>query len=682
MADSNIASLRNKAKQAKIKGNYRDAIDYYKQIIEQDVQDPNITKEIGSLYTKLNNKKKAREFYWKSLEQYRELEYYQNATAIGKILLRLGSDELEVKQELADLYVKQELIGDAVAAFQDISDKYREEGDIEGVLENLRRIVELTPKRAGIRLKLAEIYESQEKFEEALEELKKISRIYEEQGRVEELEDVSARINKISKKVKEEETGEEGEEVGTEVREEEVVFEQEGVGESTEIEESGVEEKVKFEEFEEEVGEEEELEEEEVELTDEGVDFLELEDEAIEAFREIVEPEVEEVEESITDWNDWINLAELYISVGSEEEALEYYRKAAEAQFNHKDYEGAFETYKKIADLRPEGIQERQKMVQAALKMNSRKRAVEAYLTLYECLNKKGNKKEANKLLEKARKISPKSPLIKKFVEGKGVEKEEEVKEKVEKEEVETSEMELEELEEEKVEGEAGEDVSTIDFDELFAEEIEEEEKMTVQVEEKKKAPSLDTLLEQFKEKSKKEISTEDYSSHFDLGITYKEMGLYEEAIKEFKKSMKGKEWLIKSLEMMGKCYELSGEIDKAKKVYKHILISDKIGEEETMAFSYYLGNIYTREKSYKKALNEYKKVIRINPDFSDVKKRIKLINKQLSGKEVEEEITAMVNEDMSSESDHLWDKVLFVEDESDGKKKGDRKEKGKISYI
>ena len=214
-------------------------------------------------------------------------------------------------------------------------------------------------------------------------------------------------------------------------------------------------------------------------------------------------------------WEDWMNLAELYESVGSVEESTEYYIKAAEANFNKKNYEEAYNIFNKVVGLDSSNIICRQKMIQSALKLNSKEKAVESYFSLYECLKEKKANAEAEKILNKIENIDPGSIILEQ-VRGK------KKKRKVEKEKV-------------------GE---TLDFEGLFEEEVSEQ--MTLMEEPETKAPTLDTLLEEFKNKAKEELDITDYAAHFNLGITYKEMDLIEEAIDEFKKAMKEKSWRLK----------------------------------------------------------------------------------------------------------------------------------------
>lgn len=661
-----IAALRNEASKAKIKGDTQRAIECLERIYNSDPDDPNNAKEIGSLYNKLGNKKKAVEFYWKSLEKYREAEYYQNATAIAQILLRFGEDDLLIKHELAFLYEKQGLIGDAVAAYEELAELYKSEGDIEGVLENLKKIVNITPKKLGIRLKLAEIYQNQNKLDEAVKEFEEIKNIFKEQGRVEEVEGIESRIRTLSLKSggvpskaqsKEEEVvevPEAGEIKGQKIPEETIVeFEQEGIGLV-----EAVEDAIK-------------KAEEEVEETPVGESLFDSTEDLFYMGEEKEEPEPQEsdfiesiegsekqdIEVSVSGWEDWVNLAELYDSVGSTEESLEYYNKAAEANFNKGNFPEAYDIYKKIAELDKFSIIYRQKMIQSALKLNSREKAVESYSSLYKCLDRKKAKGEAEKILDKIEKIDPNAPILS---ETRGKKKK-------------------------TIKVEEAKAKSSLDFERLFEAEVSE----TVRLEEvpdDEKAPSLDTLLSEFKKKAKEELGVDDYAAHFNLGITYKEMDLFEEAIDEFKKSMKEKSWRLKSLEMLGLCHELIDENKRAEDIYKMVISTNNFRQDEKTAFYYHLGNLYARQEAYSHALEQYKMIIKIEQDFADVKKKIEILSKKMAGQEVEEEISYHFGEVFSEEGADLWDSVLSGEEEGSQKEqlRGDRakKRKGKISYI
>ncbi|MCK5131446.1 MAG: tetratricopeptide repeat protein [Candidatus Sabulitectum sp.] len=65
---------------------------------------------------------------------------------------------------------------------------------------------------------------------------------------------------------------------------------------------------------------------------------------------------------------------------------------------------------------------------------------------------------------------------------------------------------------------------------------------------------ALADIIMEFKSGVDSSISKEDYATHFDLGIAYREMGLFREAIQEFERVLISPDQRIKAREMLGRC--------------------------------------------------------------------------------------------------------------------------------
>lgn len=584
-----INELKIKAKNVLLKNKYDEAIKLYEKIIELAPEDLKSLTELAEIYVKKGDPATAKKFYWKILDSYKSLDYYSNAIAIAQKLLKLGEDELQMLEIIADLYAKQGLLGDATSAYYRIAERFSKENDINGVLSTYKKIVELIPKKTDIREQLVKIFLSQNKKEDALEQLNILYDIYKEQGRVEEADRIQDMIASVK-----------GEKPPEEKKEEEIVFEQSKTVFTEEVETVKKKEKEK-EEIEEKLAKKEE-EEEEISIISALEESIEEKKVDIKKEREIPEPDIKSIEKSVTDWMDWLTVAQLYESIGSNEDAIEYYSKAADYFFDTGDLVKAEEIYKKISDIKPYEIRPIQKLIQIALRINDKNKAVEAYVALYNCLMKRGAEEEAKNALDKALKIDPSHPLLKEIIPKE----EEEIK--------------LEEVKKEDV---------GISFEDLLKE---EEKGISIKIEEKVPGEeNIEYLLTQFKQKIFENISAEDYSSHYDLGLTYKEMGLLDEAIAQFKISMKGEKEKFKSLEMLGKCYEEKGEIKTAEIIYKKTIENEK-GKNPIplLAFHYHLGVLYASQNKINEAINEFKEIIKIDPNFGDVKEKIKELNNLL----------------------------------------------------
>ncbi len=103
------------------RGRYDDALRLYEEIVEVS-HDPDIYNTIGDIYIRKQDIQKAIDYYTKAFRRYKEGEYYENAIALAKKILRYDKSRKDLKLELADLYL--------------------ETGDLDLALENLSQLVD------------------------------------------------------------------------------------------------------------------------------------------------------------------------------------------------------------------------------------------------------------------------------------------------------------------------------------------------------------------------------------------------------------------------------------------------------------------------------------------------------------------------------------------------------------
>ncbi len=114
-----------------------------------------------------------------------------------------------------------------------------------------------------------------------------------------------------------------------------------------------------------------------------------------------------------------------------------------------------------------------------------------------------------------------------------------------------------------------------------------------------------------------------DLSTHGDLGIAYKEMGLLDAAIGEFKLLTQDPEREVFALTMIGECCEAKGSLTDAIIRYKEGLNCPQITPEETIQLYYCLGSTFERLADQSEALYFYEKVAKRDPKFRDVSDKL-----------------------------------------------------------
>jgi tetratricopeptide (TPR) repeat protein len=123
-----------------------------------------------------------------------------------------------------------------------------------------------------------------------------------------------------------------------------------------------------------------------------------------------------------------------------------------------------------------------------------------------------------------------------------------------------------------------------------------------------------------------KGVTAEDFETHYDLGIAYKEMGLLDDAITEFKAVMKDPTREVQCHLMIGLCCLEKGQQTEAIGHFKKGLYVEGITEREALSLYFELGQAYEKLADPREALYYYEKVLKRDPRFRNVEKHIEHI--------------------------------------------------------
>lgn len=160
---------------------------------------------------------------------------------------------------------------------------------------------------------------------------------------------------------------------------------------------------------------------------------------------------------------------------------------------------------------------------------------------------------------------------------------------------------------------------------ELENELIEEEEPIALSEEEQ----SLEQIFKEFKKGVEQQLDSEDYDTHYNLGIAYKEMGLIDEAIGEFQLASKDPKRAVECASMLGLCFLEKGMPQLAIKWYRKGLEIAEITEEEHVGLLYDLGSAYLEVGDTQNAQKAFMEVYGMNTNYRDVVNRIKQLENQ-----------------------------------------------------
>jgi tetratricopeptide (TPR) repeat protein len=137
------------------------------------------------------------------------------------------------------------------------------------------------------------------------------------------------------------------------------------------------------------------------------------------------------------------------------------------------------------------------------------------------------------------------------------------------------------------------------------------------------KIQSVDELFSAFREGVEKQVKGDDYDTHYNLGIAYKEMMLIDPAIEEFKIAMGDPERTLECCSMLSICEQARGDLDAAVEWLRQGILAPGFPPEDGIGLRYDLAEIYLQQGHTAMATEEFKTVYEADPDYRDVAARL-----------------------------------------------------------
>src|SRR3990170_2568588 len=142
---------------------------------------------------------------------------------------------------------------------------------------------------------------------------------------------------------------------------------------------------------------------------------------------------------------------------------------------------------------------------------------------------------------------------------------------------------------------------------------------------------SLDDIFEEFKKGVEEQAGREDSDTHYNLGIAYKEMGLLEEAVAEFKLTHEGEPKFVESRYMLGLCFMEQGDYYKAiAEIGNALNYSESLSADggDRTSMHYDLALAYQGAGNMNEAMSEFQKVSNLDPGYLDTAAKLKEMGK------------------------------------------------------
>ncbi|HXV77817.1 MAG TPA: tetratricopeptide repeat protein, partial [Candidatus Polarisedimenticolaceae bacterium] len=152
---------------------------------------------------------------------------------------------------------------------------------------------------------------------------------------------------------------------------------------------------------------------------------------------------------------------------------------------------------------------------------------------------------------------------------------------------------------------------------ELFADE------MTALDAEPESEQSLEEVFAAFKQHVDREVGSEDYRTHYELGIGYKEMGLMDEAIAAFEQAVRSPEFGRDAYAMLAVCHRERDDLEAAARCYREAIARPGSDPETVKHLRYDLADVLLIAGDRAGALVQLRGVLGADPTFRDVRQRV-----------------------------------------------------------
>ncbi|MGE5231607.1 MAG: tetratricopeptide repeat protein, partial [Deltaproteobacteria bacterium] len=134
---------------------------------------------------------------------------------------------------------------------------------------------------------------------------------------------------------------------------------------------------------------------------------------------------------------------------------------------------------------------------------------------------------------------------------------------------------------------------------------------------------NFEEMLAEFKRGIDQNLDVDDYQSHYDLGVAFKEMGLLDEAIAEFQKALRAPDGRLRTSEALGTAFFDKGQFGIAETVLRRAVDAEAGGDEAKIGLLYWLGRAAEAQGKAPEALRCYERALAVDIRFMDLDERV-----------------------------------------------------------
>ncbi len=326
------------------------------------------------------------------------------------------------------------------------------------------------------------------------------------------------------------------------------------------------------------------------------------------------------------DWTSHRELAEALLEAGDREAGIRELEVAMLGFERSGDLTNAMSVADEIVRIDPSSVKHHQKRVEYAYRSSDRPQLVESYLSLADALFRSGQVDKSRSIYQRVLELSPDDARAQAALSAMPVEKTEPEPERSSAATPRRSAALKSPVRLEMVKPTPIATDAFINLGDLMREQAAPKDTRMVVAEQEptgNEEADFADMLRKFKQGVAENVEEEDYQSHYDLGVAYKEMGLVDEAIAEFQKALRGPENRVRVYEAIGQCFVEKGQNQMAAKVLARALDERGASDEQLIGVLYLLGRACEALGKGDEAMQYYQRVFVVDIQFQDVAERL-----------------------------------------------------------
>ena len=134
---------------------------------------------------------------------------------------------------------------------------------------------------------------------------------------------------------------------------------------------------------------------------------------------------------------------------------------------------------------------------------------------------------------------------------------------------------------------------------------------------------NFEETLAAFKRGIEENVELEDYHTHYDLGVAFKEMGLLDEAIAEFQKALRATEGRLRTAEALGTAFFDKGQFGVAENLLRRAVETLAGSDDDKIGLLYWLGRAREAQGKNAEAVGAYERALAVDIRFMDIGERV-----------------------------------------------------------